>query len=528
MQNTGRMLEAMTDSMAERIALVSKECTVLWMNKAALEKARQGVAEERGERHCLEAGLCVKGPDGSCDPSCPIDAFHKTGRIETKTRACYDAWEKRSLVDEITVYPVRNEKGEALQLVHVARDRTERTHYEQSLRQTADKLRKLDEMKSDFISIASHELRTPMTAIKSAIDIMVKKKAGETTEAQQRFLGMAERNINRLNSLINDLLSISKIESGKMELNFAEKDLRGIAENAAATLGPLATEKSISLGMNVPAGLPALYVDASKIEQVLLNLVGNAVKFTPNGGRVTIEARRVEGAKDIADDITGFVEISVADTGAGIPEEHVPRLFEKFFQGEASLSKQKQPGSGLGLAISKGIIESHGGKIACTSKAGEGSVFRFTLPVINLDKRFHESLGEELASAREQGSPLSVLIFRMDGYADLLAQLGKKEYERIFESTTEKILQNGIKTKDRMQVSLHKGEITLVLPATDTAGAQVVRERIRQLMAGPDLTEGAQGRRFFFASGSATFPNDGAGAQELVEVAIRRMGQKEA
>ena len=253
---------------------------------------------------------------------------------------------------------------------------------EEALINVNKELVKLDEMKTEFISIASHELRTPLTSIKNSVDLILRKKAGEINENQKKFLSMAERNINRLGRLLDDLLSISKIESGKILLDYSEIDIRTVMENVVQTFGSLVDEKSISLDTRIAPDLPRLYVDVSQIEQVLINLISNAIKFTPDQGKITIDARLGEG--DLLDAIekTGqYVMISVTDTGCGIAEEFQKEVFNKFYQVESPLSAIKQPGTGLGLAISKGIVELHGGIIALKSTPGSGSTFSFSLPI---------------------------------------------------------------------------------------------------------------------------------------------------
>ncbi len=273
-----------------------------------------------------------------------------------------------------------NWKGENAYLISL-RDITMRKRYEESLLRTTEELKKIDQMKSDFISIASHELRTPLTSIKNAVDIILSRKAGEITDPQEKFLSMAKRNINRLGSLINDILNISKIESGKIELNYTEVDIKNIIENVFNTFRTVADSKSISLKMNIAPDLPVIYADGSRIEEVLINLISNAIKFTHDKGIVTINAQQVEGVPYRPENIKGFLEISVTDTGIGIPKKSMEHLFEKFYQVDSSLSEKKKRGTGLGLAISKGTIEAHGGKIQCKSKEGEGSTFSFTLPI---------------------------------------------------------------------------------------------------------------------------------------------------
>jgi len=265
------------------------------------------------------------------------------------------------------------------------------------------KEKEIDRMKSDFISMASHEMRTPMTSIKNAIDLILKRKAGDVTEAQAKFLSMADRNINRLSSLINNLLDLSKIEAGKMALNCGEMGIRDCIENAMNTLKSLAEEKNILLTADASPGLPPVYADASRIEEVLINLVGNAIKFTPDNGLITVVAGVVEEAPaKMSQNSPCFLEVSVTDNGIGIPEELLGHIFDKFYQVKSSSSGQTQLGTGLGLAISKGIVEGHGGKILCKSKQGKGSTFNFTIPIVDEETRFCNRLNDEINKAKRE------------------------------------------------------------------------------------------------------------------------------
>jgi len=182
------------------------------------------------------------------------------------------------------------------------------------LERANQELRKIDEMKSEFISVASHELRTPLAAIKNAVHLILNRKTGEINDTQAKFLSMAERNINRLTHILNDLLDLSRIESGKIQMKIEELDLKGPIEFILSSLKPQAEGKSIQLNMEVPQELPSVYADRGQIEQILMNLIGNAVKFTPEGGRVSVLARPWNGEGSM-------VAISVQDSGIGIPKD---------------------------------------------------------------------------------------------------------------------------------------------------------------------------------------------------------------
>lgn len=225
-------------------------------------------------------------------------------------------------------------------------------------------------MKSDFVSNVSHELRTPLTSIKGSVDNMLDGLTGSLNEKQVRYLSRIKSNTDRLSRLINDLLDLSRIEAGRVEVRPATLPLTALAEEVAEYLKALAAEKLIQVEVPSPDPSVTVWADRDKVTQVLMNLIGNAVKFTPRDGKVSVAIEK--NGND-------YVQISIADTGPGILPEEANKIFSKFYQ-VANLDKQKPAGSGLGLAISKALVEMHGGKIWMESEIGRGSTFYFTLP----------------------------------------------------------------------------------------------------------------------------------------------------
>ncbi len=260
----------------------------------------------------------------------------------------------------------------------------------QELKETNHKLEKLEHLKSEFISIVSHELRTPLTSIKNSLDIMLSGKCGEVTQAFDKFLTMAKRNSQRLSGIINDLLDLSKIEAGKMDYHFKNMDINSVIEYVKSTLSVLVKDKGLTLITDETANLPEVYADSQRLEQVLTNLVSNAVKFTPEGKSITVKSELVNSKNlkysecftEILNKLDGdYVLVSVKDEGIGISQENLLHVFDKFAQIENSLSR-KVGGSGLGLPIAKQLIEAHKGAIWCESVEGEGSTFYFAVPVV--------------------------------------------------------------------------------------------------------------------------------------------------
>ena len=234
-----------------------------------------------------------------------------------------------------------------------------------------ERLKELDRMKSDFVSHVSHELRTPLTAIKGAVDLILREMAGPLTEKQVHYLTRVRSNTQHLAGLINDLLDLAKIESGRIEVKSSRVSLSGLVHEVVEALRPVAAEKVIALEATIREPSILVWADRDKINQVLTNLIGNAIKFTPVQGRVTVSASRNGGES---------VQVSVSDNGPGIPPDEKEKIFAKFYQ-VAEANGENSKGTGLGLAISKGLVELHGGKIWVDSESGHGSTFSFTLPV---------------------------------------------------------------------------------------------------------------------------------------------------
>jgi len=232
-----------------------------------------------------------------------------------------------------------------------------------------EQLKKTMEAKSQFVSMASHELRTPLTSIKEGIRLVLQGKSSPLDDKQKKFLGLAQRNVDRLARLINNVLDFQKLDSGKTDFNIQENDANEVIREIKETTATLANDKKLSLITELDENLPIVKFNRDKIMQVLMNLVNNAIKFTDQGG-VTITSAK-EGKT---------IRISVQDTGPGIKEEDLPRLFHEFEQ-LTDISNRKPGGSGLGLVISKKIIERHNGKIWAESEYGKGTTFHFVLPV---------------------------------------------------------------------------------------------------------------------------------------------------
>jgi PAS domain S-box-containing protein len=229
------------------------------------------------------------------------------------------------------------------------------------------RFREADELKSTFISVISHELKTPVALIKGYADTLLRKDAHWNQETVQESLGVILEETDRLNHLIDNLLDASRLQAGAMQLEKDQVALDALAERAATRFRTQSDVHEIVI--DFPADFPAVEGDASRLEQVLNNLLSNAIKYSPDGGRIKI------GGRVLPDEVI----VSVADQGVGIPLEEQTRIFERFFRGSRE-RHQRTPGAGLGLYLVKAIVEAHGGRIWVESNPGEGAVFSFALP----------------------------------------------------------------------------------------------------------------------------------------------------
>jgi len=232
------------------------------------------------------------------------------------------------------------------------------------------RLKEVDEMKSEFVHTVSHEFRSPLTSIRMALDLLLEDK--NLDEEQQELLEAAEEDSQRLMALVEDLLDLSKLESGRLELDFQATQVNELIESAARTLRSQAEEKDIDLNVEPAQDVAEIWADSHKTTWVLTNLIGNAIRYTDSGGEVTVESRSGKNQ----------VYVSVSDTGSGIPPEYQDKIFEKFVR----VGDDDSIGSGLGLAICKEIVEAHNGQIWVESEVGEGSTFTFTIPTLSAVK----------------------------------------------------------------------------------------------------------------------------------------------
>ena len=337
--------DAVIRSVAEGLVVVGPDGKVVMMNPAAEKmlgvsrKEKIGKPINEGIREEALVSLVKVSPED--------------GNREIELDSMQDETRKTIRASSAVI---ENEDGQTVGMVSVLSDITRQ--------------KELDRLKSSFVASVSHELRTPLVSIDKSLSLLLSKTAGPLSATQEQFLVIAERNLKRLGRLIDDLLDLSKLEAGRVELKRQQVSLAGLIDECVDTLTNWAGTKSISITKQIHDGLPPVDADPDRLTQVVINLVGNAIKYTPKGGSVTVAAAAGDR----------HVQVSVADTGIGIARENIDKVFDKFYQVGEKVTADIS-GTGIGLSIAKELVELHGGKIWVESEKGKGSRFIFQLPV---------------------------------------------------------------------------------------------------------------------------------------------------
>jgi two-component system, OmpR family, phosphate regulon sensor histidine kinase PhoR len=347
--NESARTQSVIENMAEGVVVVDEQGKILMMNPAAEELygarlsqvAGQLLAEKAGEEHVVTLAAEIATP--------------KDRPIKKEVQLTGDGETRKTIKHSSAV--VQNEAGKVVGVVSTFTD--------------VAKQKELQKMEREFVAHVTHELRAPLSSIKAALDILNEEFFGKLADDGQRMLKAARVNSDRLENLINGILDFSKIESGQMTVHPLPVDPERMGSEALESMKPWATRKSINFVLESQAGLPMVLADSVRSVQILINLISNAIKFTPSGGKITIGVKLSPKEK--------AVEFSVKDTGPGIPPEEHKRIFEKFVQ--IAAGQMHVGGTGLGLAIAKALVHMQGGKMWLESAVGSGSTFFFTVPI---------------------------------------------------------------------------------------------------------------------------------------------------
>ena len=383
----------------------------------------------------------------------------------------------------------------------------------EEIKDTNTKLEKLERLKSEFTSIVSHELRTPLTAIKNSLDILLSGKTGEITAAMDKFLNLAKRNVTRLSGIINDLLDLTKVEAGKMDFRFEKGDINSPVEFVKNTFENLAKEKKIELKLDAQKDIAQTYFDSQRIEQVVTNLVSNAVKFTNENGKIilkteTIPLEKVDKSKifDMQNPVfyENYIKVSVSDSGIGIAPEDITKVFDKFQQIENSLNR-KNGGTGLGLPIAKQLIEAHKGFIWVESEPNVGTTFSFIIPILSEKEFFTIELDKDIQKVKNASKPLLLVCIEEEKEAELpLIDEIKSEKISIIRKTTN--------TKEVFYEENGKKGLLISIPEGDKFARNFIEKKIETHLEQNATAD----KKYDIVYSTALAPEEGENAEELL------------
>lgn len=398
--------------------------------------------------------------------------------------------------------PVQKKRKKLLGSIGVIKDISERKKAEEEYKKAYEEIKKLDRLKTEFVATVSHELRTPLAIIKEGLLLVLEGVAGNINEKQRDMLQISEHNIERLNRIINELLDISKIESGRVIIKRLPANIALLVKEACAKWRPNLEKKKQTLNMSIPSEPANTYADHDRITEVLDNLISNAARFTPENGEISV------GLRDFKDRI----EVFVSDTGVGISEEDLPRVFGKFQQ-FGRISGAGEKGTGLGLAISKSIIEMHKGAISVDSKINKGTTFTFAIPKYTAESLFKECLADGVKDALKKGSQISLVTASIKGFELLEKEKGRESVNALLDGL-EEVLKKTLRRSGDIAFR-KKGRISVILFGCAKENALRVNERLSEAFS-RYLKEKGQDKNIEMTFACATCPDDAKNDAELM------------
>lgn len=472
-------IEATLNGIGEGVITMDKEGKILMLNPHALEIL--GCKEEDVKGKNFERIIQCTDESGK-----EVAYVKRTATLALATgrpvagNAYYAYGSNERFPVAITVSPVTLE-GQIIGAVETFRD--------------ISREKEIDQMKSEFISVVSHELRTPLTVIRESLSLVLDRTLGQISQEQEKFLQIARQDLDRLNRMVNGLLDVSKLETGKADLERDNINLSLIVHEVAENFRLRAEKKGIHLEVHSSGARPiTLMADRDKMVQVMTNLIGNAVKFTEKGA---IRISLTESDK--------WIDGTVMDSGPGIAREDIPRVFGKFQQLNIKRGAEEK-GSGLGLAITKGIIQLHGGKIWVESELGQGSTFHFAIPKLTEEENFERSLNRGIRRSLQAGIPLSV-------FAVCLNESRDAAQDALYQATKKSLRQ--------ASDAVFKKEEMIVMVLSGITGDTIISVKSRIEKYYKMILKDSQLPAWNWSS--AVYPADGTTARVLVETAISRL-----
>ncbi len=386
-----------------------------------------------------------------------------------------------------------------------------------------ERLKELDRLKSDFVSNVSHELGTPLATCRYFTSLMLKESAGPVSQQQREYLQLMDSNIERLTRLINNLLSLSRIEAGRFELRRSMVNVANLSKDVVRTFeGPL-SEKQITVENKIPGDVPEVYADSERINEVFTNLIGNAIKFSPKNSFISLNAESI--TKEIsAGQERRYLLANVSDNGKGISAPDLDKIFNKFEQLETGLP-QRERGTGLGLAICKEIVKLHKGEIWAESELGKGSTFFFALPIYNEEEYFLERILDEIKRARTNRCPVSLVVLAIKNFQEIKTGLSADELLSLL-FDLEAIAKKTVRRPNDIVIRFKKGEILAILADTHKEGAYALGARVRDLLQEYEFKSSRGSVKLHFEIGIVTYPEDAPNELELLRQADKILEEK--
>ena len=392
----------------------------------------------------------------------------------------------------------------------------------EEIKNTNTKLERLERLKSEFISIVSHELRTPLTAIKNSLEICLSGKAGDVSSIMDNFLNMAQRNVTRLSGIINDLLDLSKVEAGKMDFKFEKANINTPVEFMKNTFDSVAKDKNIDLILEKDENLSLTYFDNQRIEQVMSNLISNAIKFTNENGKIVVKTENINEADIDKSLIFGvenpvfykhYVKISVKDSGIGIAPEDLKKVFDQFQQIENPLNR-KNGGTGLGLPIAKQLIEAHRGFIWVESELNRGTTFSFVIPVLSEKEKFIVDMEKDISKAKSCSHSLLLLLIeeKKDAENSFISEIREDKISIIRKTSNTKIVYYDEDDNNYLAI---------LMPEADKFAQSFIEKKIESFVVDEQDKE-----KYDILYSTALFPDVGNSAQDLMSSAKKLLKEK--
>jgi PAS domain S-box-containing protein len=459
-------------------------------------KDTQGRLIMVNQAHAKGLGLKPEGVVGKTDFDIfPKERAEKMAKddmyVITTGKPMIDKIERATRADGIDNYvsttkiPRYDNKGRVIGLIGITRDITHRIQFEHLREEKAliskklEVLEELNKMKSEFVSAVSHEMRTPLAIIKDIIMLLIDGIVGPIKEKQKELLMKAKDNIARLNHIIEELLDISRIESGKIKMHYSLINLNDLLMDSSAFFKKLAEEKGIDLGYNLPRSQINIFIDAERINQVIANLINNAIKFTEQNGKINVEVKIFETK----------VRVGIIDTGIGITKQDLPKIFNKFVQ-LSTRSQAERKGIGLGLSIAKELVEKNGGEIWVESELGVGSKFYFTLHRFYTDKVLSKDIRDEINNLLEKNIPVYLINLLVINYTEFKKRLNIEPRElfedlrAVIEETFKRFCYAGRKELQIILQDYKEGELGILFSkAKEEESAKfcnLVKDRIKK------------------------------------------------